>query len=62
MRINKSGNSYKIKCSDKEYNILKYAIFDIDDLRDDIMRDFVCANHVNDEDIDDIAKVMKGME
>ena len=62
MKISKSGSNYKIKCSEKEYNLLKYAIYDINDYKDNIMKDFVLATHVEDMDIDDIARVMKGTE
>lgn len=62
MKISKSGNSYKIKCSNLEYLILKYAIFDIYDNKDDYMHDFVLENRVTDEEIEDIAMVMKGMD
>lgn len=62
MRISKNGNGYKIKCSRSEYLVLKYSVFDIDGLKDESMRDFVMENHLTDEEIDEVAKVMKGMD
>lgn len=62
MKISKSGNSYKIKCNDKEYLMLKYAIFSLDEWKDDFMRDFIMRNNFEEEDLDDIAHIMKGTE
>lgn len=62
MRIQKNGSSYKIKCDAKEYNILKYCLFELFDEKDEYMNNWVLEHRIVDEDMEPIAYCMKGTD
>lgn len=62
MRVQKNGDNYKIKCNGEEYDILKYCLFQLFDSADDYMKEWVLEHRITDEEMEDIAYVMKGTE
>ncbi len=62
MRIQKNGENYKVKCNGAEYDILKYCLFQLFENKDDYMRDWVLEHRITDEDMEDMAYIMKGMD
>ena len=62
MRIQKSGETYKIKCTGKEYDTLKYCIFELFGNADFFMKDWVLEHRISDEDMEDMAYTLKGTD
>lgn len=62
MKVSKSGYNVKIKCTEDEYNVIKYCVFDLFDGKDGYMKDWVLNHRIEDDDMEDIAYVMKGAE
>ena len=60
MRVQKNGDNYKIKCTGEEYDVLKYCLFELFGEADQFMRDWVLEHRIKDEDMSDMAYVMKG--